>query len=110
VGAVWRPAAADAADVITSHPARHDASDSAYPAINPSGLLMHQDLELEEQVREALARDSRLANHKAIAVSARAGVVTLRGLPHDPRDDELRGSLLQALIWDPRLRDHEIDA
>ena len=102
---------------------------------------MPQDTEIEERVREALAHDQRVAHHKAIAVSARAGVVTLRGtvdsakerravaedvravrhvrhvydelqfrpLPHDPRDDELRGAALQSLIWDARVRDHEID-
>ena len=32
-----RIAAADAAGVIASQPTRHDASDSPYPAINPSG-------------------------------------------------------------------------
>ena len=102
---------------------------------------MSHDMELEQQVREAIAGDPRVAHHKAIAVSARTGVVTLRGtvdspkqrhavvedaravtrvqdvydeldirpVPHDPRDDELRGAALQSLIWDPRVRDHEID-
>ncbi len=102
---------------------------------------MPQDRELEEKVREALARDPHIAHHKAIAVFANAGVVTLRGtvdspkqrhavaedaravggvqevyetldvrpVPHDPRDDELRGALLQSLIWDTRLHAHEID-
>jgi osmotically-inducible protein OsmY len=102
---------------------------------------MPHDMELEEQVREAIAGDPRVGHHKAFAVSARTGVVTLRGtvdslkqrqaavedaravtrvrevydeldfrpLPHDPRDDELRGVALQSLIWDPRVPDHEID-
>jgi osmotically-inducible protein OsmY len=102
---------------------------------------MSQDIELEEKVREALARDPQIAHDKAIAVLARAGAVTLRGtveslkqrhaaaedahavtgvnevydelnlrpLPHDPRDDELRGAALQSLIWDRRVREHEIE-
>lgn len=101
---------------------------------------MPTDRELEEQVKAALVTDRRLDHHKAIAVSARAGVVTLRGtvesprqrhaaaedaravagvrevydeldvrpLPHDPRDDELRGEVLQSLIRDARIRDELI--
>ncbi len=102
---------------------------------------MPQDLELEQKVRDALAGDPRIAHHKAIAVFAQAGAVTLRGtvespkqrhaaaetaravrgvrevydgldvrpLPHDPRDDELRGAALQSLIWDTRVHEHQID-
>ena len=40
---------------------------------------MPQDIELQENVRAGLARDSRLAHDNAIAVFASAGVVTLRG-------------------------------
>jgi osmotically-inducible protein OsmY len=40
---------------------------------------MPQDVELEDSVKAALARDSRLQHDEAIAVFARAGVVTLRG-------------------------------
>ena len=41
---------------------------------------MPQDMELEEEVREAIAGDPRIAHEKAIAVFASAGVVTLRGI------------------------------
>jgi osmotically-inducible protein OsmY len=40
---------------------------------------MAHDTDLEEEVRAALARDRRLEHDAAIAVSARAGVVALRG-------------------------------
>lgn len=40
---------------------------------------MPQDIELEENVRSALARDRRVDHDQAIAVFASAGVVTLRG-------------------------------
>jgi BON domain len=94
---------------------------------------MPQDIELEDNVKAALAGDPRVDHDQAIAVLASAGVVTLRGsvesvkqrhaavedaravtgvdavydeldlrpLPHDPRDDEIRGTVLQLLIRDP---------
>ena len=40
---------------------------------------MPQDIELEDNVKAALARDPRLQHDQAIAVFARAGAVTLRG-------------------------------
>ena len=40
---------------------------------------MPQDTELEDDVKAALTRDARLQHDQAIAVFARAGVVTLRG-------------------------------
>ena len=40
---------------------------------------MLQDIELEENVKAALARDPRLKHPRAVAVLARARVVTLRG-------------------------------
>lgn len=102
---------------------------------------MPQDIELEENVRSALAGDPRVDHDQAIAVFASAGVVTLRGtvesfkqrhaavadaravtgvdavydelnlrpLPHDPRDDEIRGTVLQLLIRDPRVPETTID-
>jgi osmotically-inducible protein OsmY len=102
---------------------------------------MPQDIELEENVRSALARDPRVDHDQAIAVFASAGVVTLRGtvesvkqrhaavedaravtgvdavydelnlrpLPHDPHDDEIRGTVLQLLIRDPRVPETTID-
>ena len=94
---------------------------------------MPQDIELEDNVKAALARDPRVDHDQAIAVFASAGVVTLRGtvesvkqrhaavedahavtgvdavydelnlrpLPHDPRDDEIRGTALQLLTGTP---------
>ena len=94
---------------------------------------MPQDIELEDNVKAALARDRRVDHDQSIAVFARAGVVTLRGtvgsikqrhaavgdahgvagvdavydelnlrpLPHDPRDDEIRGTVLQLLTGIP---------
>ena len=102
---------------------------------------MPQDIELEDNVKAALARDPRVDHDQAIAVFARAGVVTLRGtvesvkqrhaavedaqavtgvdavydelnlrpFPHDPRDDEIRGTVLQLLIRDPRVPETTID-
>jgi osmotically-inducible protein OsmY len=40
---------------------------------------MPQDIELEDNVKAALARDPRVDHDQAIAVFASAGVVTLRG-------------------------------
>jgi osmotically-inducible protein OsmY len=100
-----------------------------------------QDIELEDNVKAALARDPRVDHDQAIAVFASAGVVTLRGtveslkqrhaavedahavtgvdvvydelnlrpLPHDPRDDEIRGTALQLLIRDPRVHGTTVD-
>jgi osmotically-inducible protein OsmY len=102
---------------------------------------MPQDIELEDNVKAALARDPRVDHDQAIAVFASSGVVTLRGtvesvkqrhaavedaravtgvdavydelnlrpLPHDPRDDEIRGTVLQLLIRDPRVPETTID-
>ena len=102
---------------------------------------MPHDIELEDNVKAALARDPRVDHDQAIAVFARAGVVTLRGtvesvkqrhaavedaqavtgvdavydelnlrpFPHDPRDDEIRGTVLQLLIRDPRVPETTID-
>ena len=102
---------------------------------------MPQDIELEDNVKAALARDPRVDHDQAIAVFASAGVVTLRGtvesvnqrhaavedahavtgvaavydelnlrpIPHDPRDDEMRGTVLQLLIRDPRVPETTID-
>jgi osmotically-inducible protein OsmY len=102
---------------------------------------MPQDIGLEDNVKAALARDSRVDHDQAIAVYASAGVVTLRGtvesvkqrhaavedahsvagvdavydeldlrpLPHDPRDDEIRGTALQLLTRDPRIRETTVD-
>lgn len=102
---------------------------------------MPQDVELADNVKAALARDPRVAHDQAIAVFARAGVVTLRGsvesikqrhaavedarvvtgveavydelslrpLPHDPRDDEIRGAALQLLIRDSLVPENTID-
>jgi osmotically-inducible protein OsmY len=46
---------------------------------------MPQDRALEEKVREALAGDTRVAHHKAIAVFASDGVVNLRGTVETPK-------------------------
>jgi osmotically-inducible protein OsmY len=102
---------------------------------------MPQDIELEDNVKAALASDPRVDHDKAIAVFARSGVVTLRGtvetvkqrhaavedahavtgvdvvydelnlrpLPHDPRDDEIRGMALQLLTRDPRIPETTVD-
>jgi osmotically-inducible protein OsmY len=35
--------------------------------------------------------------------------LTVRPLPHDPRDDEIRGAALQSLIRDPRVPETTID-
>jgi osmotically-inducible protein OsmY len=35
--------------------------------------------------------------------------LNLRPLPHDPRDDEIRGTVLQLLIRDPRVPETTID-
>jgi osmotically-inducible protein OsmY len=102
---------------------------------------MPQDIELEDNVKAALARDPRVDHDQAIAVFASAGVITLRGtvgsvkqrhaavedahavtgvdvvydelnlrpVPHDPRDDEIRGTVLQLLIRDPRVPETTID-
>ena len=102
---------------------------------------MPQDIELEDNVKAALAGDPRVDHDKTIAVFARAGVVTLRGtvetvkqrhaavedahavtgvdavydelnlrpLPHDPRDDEIRGTALQLLTRDPRISETTVD-
>ena len=102
---------------------------------------MPQDIQLEDNVKAALARDPRVDHDQAIAVFARAGAVTLRGtvesvrqrqaavedahavtgveavydelnlrpFPHDPHDDEIRGTALQLLIRDPRVPENTID-
>ena len=102
---------------------------------------MPQDIELEQNVKAALARDRRVDHDESNAVFARAGTVTLRGsvagatqrhaavedahavtgveavydelnlrpFPHDPHDDEIRGTALQRLIRDPRVPETTID-
>jgi osmotically-inducible protein OsmY len=57
------------------------------------------------KVRRAVAEDAR-------AVSGVRDVydeLDLKLIPHDLRDDELRGQVLQSLIWDERLHAHEIE-
>jgi osmotically-inducible protein OsmY len=58
---------------------------------------MPQDPVLEENVREALARDARIAHEKAIAVCARAGVVTLRGTVETPKQRHAAGEDARAV-------------
>jgi osmotically-inducible protein OsmY len=78
-----------AASPAESHKTRDDGSltgpVSYLDTQHAGGSLMPQDLELEEKVREALARDPRIGHHKAIAVCASAGVVTLRGTVESPK-------------------------
>jgi osmotically-inducible protein OsmY len=99
---------------------------------------MPQDIELEDHVKAALARDPRVDHDQAIAVFASAGVVTLRGTVESvkqrhaavedahavtgvdavydelnlrplTRDDEIRGRALQQLTRDPRVRETTVD-
>ena len=96
---------------------------------------MTHDFQLEDAIRSALMRDSRIVNDTDVAIQLEGTTVTLRGtvssfkarhaaiedarsvrgVAHvsdelrvrlvldDVRDDELRGVVLQALIWDPRI-------
>jgi osmotically-inducible protein OsmY len=89
---------------------------------------MSHDLQLEETVHTALANDPRLQD-EVIAVSARAGNVTLRGTVSSIKHRrtavqtarsvrgaehvldllELRGVALQLLISDPRVPEDNVD-
>jgi osmotically-inducible protein OsmY len=101
---------------------------------------MSPNFQLDEEVRNWLARDPRIPHAAEIAVSGDGGIVTLRGTVNsfkerraavqdarrppgvyevidelevrpldDIRDDELRGAILQRLLWNANVPSDSID-
>jgi osmotically-inducible protein OsmY len=65
---------------------------------------------LRGTVENAKQRHAAVEDARAVSgVNAVYDELTLRPLPHDPRDDEIRGAALQSLIRDPRVPETTID-
>jgi osmotically-inducible protein OsmY len=65
---------------------------------------------LRGTVESAKQRHAAVEDARAVTgANAVYDELTLRPLPHDPRDDEIRGAALQSLIRDPRVPESAVD-
>jgi osmotically-inducible protein OsmY len=79
--------------------------DQAIAVFASAGVVTLRGTVESVKQRHAAVEDA----HAVTGVDAVLDELDLRPLPHDPRDDEIRGKALQLLTRDPRIRETTVD-
>jgi osmotically-inducible protein OsmY len=79
--------------------------DQAIAVFASAGVVTLRGTVESAKQRHAAVEDA----HAVTGVDAVYDELDLRPLPHDPRDDEIRGKALQLLTRDPRIRETTVD-